>query len=221
MGISMIKVDVHIITRPKDNKVWLQECLDSLIDAPVNIFMIKGTKGHIGKGRGKGYLSGTSPYVAIVDPDDMVISGAFQACIDAMTDDCSGVFTDEIVINKDGDKIRNGYSTGTGEWDWYLTYKVPAYGHHLIVMKREYVEQYINEIKKHSMLCEQLLSCLISKHGRLIHLPIDGYKWRLHTKGSHHSFIKPEFKIAKEKVLHQIKLTCKELDKIYKRPENL
>ena len=46
-----MKVDVHILRVPNENEEWFQYCLESMEREPVNIHVLDGVVGHIGKGR--------------------------------------------------------------------------------------------------------------------------------------------------------------------------
>jgi len=69
---------------------WLSECIASIADAidqspfPVELHIVNGTKGHIGKGRAEGYAQGCHPYVTFVDDDDFLLPGAFAQMAEAI-----------------------------------------------------------------------------------------------------------------------------------------
>jgi hypothetical protein len=76
-------LDVHILTLPTSNREWFDQCVDSVMNAadragfPVDVHIVSGVLGHIGKGRAEGYALGHHPYVTFVDDDDFIICNAF------------------------------------------------------------------------------------------------------------------------------------------------
>jgi hypothetical protein len=76
-------LDVHILTLPTSDPKWFSQCVDSVMDAadragfPVDVHLINGVLGHIGKGRAEGYSLGQHAYVTCVDDDDFVYPFAF------------------------------------------------------------------------------------------------------------------------------------------------
>jgi hypothetical protein len=134
----------------------------------------------------KGFLLGDSPYVSCVDPDGMVIPGAFQACIEALEShpQACGAYTDEYMITEKGKVIRPGIWSGR-EWNPLLQLE-PKYVHHIYVMRRKYIELLIDELHKWPNLSEFVVKCLITDFGPWIHVNRFGYKWRLHTRNPSH-----------------------------------
>ena len=119
-----MKVDTHVILMPDTQRNWWEECRGSLEGESINLHIVKGVKGHIGKGRVEGFNRGTSPYISYVDPDDLVIKGAFQACIDVLdkTPEACGAYTSEYLINEKGATIRPGF---WHESDWNPLSHIP------------------------------------------------------------------------------------------------
>lgn len=179
-------VDTHVLLMPGTNPVWWKDCRQSLAEEPVRLHLIKGVKGHVGAGRIEGFRQGESPFVSCVDPDDLVIPGAFAACIEALekNPDACGAYTDELLINTKGNTIRPGIWSGQ-EWNPLLQLE-PRYLHHIYVMRRQFVEQHLHELEKWPNLAEFILKGLVAAHGPWIHVDRFGYKWRLHDDGPWH-----------------------------------
>jgi hypothetical protein len=76
-------LDVHILTLPTSNSDWFNQCVESVMDAadlagfPVDVHVVPGFLGHIGKGRAEAYALGRNAYVTCVDDDDYVLPNAF------------------------------------------------------------------------------------------------------------------------------------------------
>jgi hypothetical protein len=180
-----MKVDVHCIHIPStDKKLW-EECRASLEGEPINLHMVDGVVGHTGKGRVEGFSQGNSPYVSCVDPDDLVLPGAFQACIDALEKhpEACGAYTDEVLIDSQGKVLRPGIWSKEA-WNPLLQLE-PKYLHHVYVMRRCYVEKYALEILKWPKMPEYVLKCLITEQGPWIHVDRFGYKWRMLSNSVH------------------------------------
>lgn len=83
-------LDVHIAVMKETPAMWLAQCLDSVRAAAdaagfrVEVHVIDGVPGHIGKARAKGYALGSQPYAAYVDDDDYVLPHAFAVLADAL-----------------------------------------------------------------------------------------------------------------------------------------
>ena len=179
-------VDTHVILMSDSNEKWWDECQDSLAGEPVNIHVIEGVKGHIGKGRVKGFIEGKSPYVSCVDPDDLIIPGAFEKCIEALEDnpEACGAYTDELLIDERGRTIRPGIWSGR-DWNPLLQLE-PQYLHHIYVMRRCFVAKHLTELGRWPHLAEFVLKGLLVNHGPWIHVDSFGYKWRMHEEGQNH-----------------------------------
>ena len=72
------RVDVHVL-QCYEPPAWLDACLRSLETEPVNVHLRPGIQGQVGLARARAFRHGTAEYVAFVDADDEVVSGAFQA----------------------------------------------------------------------------------------------------------------------------------------------
>lgn len=184
------KIDVHVALLPTTDKVLWRECLESLKDEPINIHIVEGVPAHIGRARYGGFAKGTSPYVSCVDPDDLVIPGAFAACLETLAahPEACGVYTDELIIDRVGNVIRPGIWSET---PWNPLFQLePKYLHHVYVMRRCYVEKYYLELLRWPSMPEFVLKGLITAHGPWIHVNRFGYKWRL-SKGAVHNRMSP------------------------------
>jgi len=175
----MLKVDTHALLLPETNQNWWDECRATLKNEPINLLTTDGIRGHIGKARAKGFQLGESPYISFVDPDDLVIPGAFSACIKTLEahPDACGTYTDEILIESSGRKIRPGFFSGH-PWN-PLHMLEPQYMHHLLVMRRTAVLPYLKELDKWPNLAEFVLKGLMVQSGPWVRTNLVGYQWRI------------------------------------------
>lgn len=196
-----MKVDVHCLHIPStDMNLW-KECQSSLLGEPINLHIVQGIVGNIEEGRVKGFRIGNSPYVSFVDPDDIVLPGAFASCIEALekNKELCGAFTDELLINGNGDTTSKGIWSGK---PWHpLKQLDQRYLHHVTVMRRCYVEKYYDDLILLRHLGEYILKALITEHGPWMHVNHVGYKWRVWNGGAHVWFSNDDIHNARWKVI--------------------
>jgi hypothetical protein len=190
-------VDVHIIVGNKEK--WLPECLESLEHQPINIHFVDRIEGNVAKAREIGFSKGTCEYVSFVDPDDLVYPGVFIKCLGEIWQNpsCVGVYTNDMLIDEQGQFIGYGWGMNQEPFDEMgfppeLTNGI----HHLRVFKREAVNKCLP--LKHKMIPEPLLNTEIQNHGRLIHIPVIGYKWRMHKQNTFTKYKREELEQAVE-----------------------
>jgi len=119
-------IDVHVLTLPTDNPAWFEQCLFSLYDEPVHVYVRPGIDGDIGNARSEAFLHGDSEFVSFVDPDDYVLPGGFQMCLEQMrTKNLDAVYTYEIKTGISGEVLQKPY--------------ILTWAHHLIVFRRSLV----------------------------------------------------------------------------------
>lgn len=185
-------IDIHII-KYNINPKYFDQCLKSLeTNKNINIYFVDGYENHIGKGRYDGYKKGTSKYVSKIDPDDFVAPGIYDKMLEFMenydtTEKICGVYAWEEVIYEDG--THKGFvSNYKKEWKRF-DLRSDVIPNNCFIMKREYVEKYLNEIKKWRYRADSLLQQLITLDGIWITYPEIGYYWRHH---SNNTFNRPE-----------------------------
>lgn len=162
-------VDVHVLTLPDSNSVWLEQCLESLHREPCNVYVVEGVKGHLGLSRIKGYSLGSAPFVSFVDCDDYVLPGVIDACLETIKADlqCSAVITKEKIL-RDGNLLTQ-QSFG---------------GHHLYLAKRSCIELLFEDFKQHQFIVDGFTRDKIRP--KLVDFV--GYVWRSHANGFHHQY---------------------------------
>lgn len=178
-------IDIHVLLLPTTHPAWWKECRESLEGEPVNLHLVEGVAGHIGKGRAKGFALGTAPYVSCVDPDDLVVAGAFQACLEALEShpEACGAYTDQLLIDTAGKVIKPGIWSGK-DWNPLLQLE-PKYLHHVYVMRRSFVQKYLLELARWPNMAEFVLKGLLTAHGPWVHVNRFGYKWRINNNAAH------------------------------------
>jgi hypothetical protein len=109
---------------PGERQDWLEQCLNSLKSEPVNVRVFPGKLDDLGGARADAFMTGDCEYVSFVDPDDYVLPGGFQACVEAMQkENTVAACTQEYVTGISGIIIN-----AEKPRDWI---------HHLIVLKRD------------------------------------------------------------------------------------
>ena len=174
-----MKIDTHVLLLPETNQQWWDACRATLKEEPINLLTTEGIRGHIGKARTKGFQLGDSPYISFVDPDDLVIPGAFNACLKTLEahPEACGTFTDEVLMTGDCKPIRPGFFSGH-PWN-PLHMLEPQYMHHLLVMRREAVLPYLQELDRWPNLAEFVLKGLMVQQGPWVRTDMVGYQWRI------------------------------------------
>lgn len=96
-------LDVHILVSNDTRPEWVGQCLQSVHEAiaatsyPVNLFVLPGVPGHIGKGRAAAYAEGNAKWKTYVDDDDFVLPNAFEVLKPHLEKDLAAIFTAERV----------------------------------------------------------------------------------------------------------------------------
>lgn len=167
-------IDVHILTLDSERKDWLEQCLASLVNEPIDLHVIEGTIGHIGDGRARGFAIGEHPLVSFVDPDDYVLPGGFAACENYLNDhhECEAVGTHEFIF-VEGKNISRCRES-----------KTP---HHLIVFRRSSINQWINELRTTQRVP---IHWLLTKLSPIPMIQRPYYCWRIHGNAWHLTTLK-------------------------------
>jgi len=177
-----MKIDVHCLVH-KEIKYFpiLKRQMEK---EDVNFFVINnGT--NLGEGRIKGFTKGNSPYVSFVDYDDLVEPGIFNLIEKVLDSGYDWCYTDEMLIDKDGNYINPGWSSHPFLYHPYLLKfnKIGdnKYCHHILAFRRELITVEMLYILK--QLSEYTISYImgeLSKHKNHYHIPCIGYYWRIH-----------------------------------------
>lgn len=112
MSTMSNSLDVHVLYLPTNNKVWFEQALDSIEKAKsrcsldVNVFVLEGVRGHIGRGREAGYALGTGQYVTYVDHDDYIKEDALCTIEPFLREEYTAVFPGETIVDAEGTVLR-------------------------------------------------------------------------------------------------------------------
>ena len=186
----MHPVDVHILTLPERTH-WLEECLVSLTNEPINIHLVGGVHHHVGKGRIQGFSQGTAEWVSFVDDDDLVLPGAFLAIESAIEEfpEARAVFTREELINDQGAVIKEARPI-PDRFNKPHLFSLLRWDHHLMVFHRETLQPYLKDLEHFPMGCNAYLAKqFIKKYPCVMH-PVVAYQWRIHADNWHTRAVK-------------------------------
>lgn len=185
----MEPIDVHIAHQPGENLDWWQQCQDSLAGHPINIHNLGGISGDVYTTRRMGYLLGSAPYVSFVDPDDIVLPGAFESCLECLEKDpdLAGAYTGSDLIDHTGAVKQHNY---TGRpWARRFIWSDPQI-HQIVVMPRVLIEKimmaYPDPDPDLKLMADRVIFALMSTLGDFAYSGLTGYRWRIHDAGSHH-----------------------------------
>lgn len=161
-------IDVHILHLPHERREWRTACDESLAGEPdIAIHHLDGIPGDYFGSRRMGFAVGRLPFVSYVDPDDVILPGAFGDCL---------AFLHAHPLNTA--VYTRSYKITYGEWLFEeLHARRP---HQLIVARREYVLAVLPFARSDADLWEQ-----VAHHGPIHRLNTFGYVWRDHADGHH------------------------------------
>lgn len=176
------RIDVHLLTLDEPQH-WREECLASLVGAPIRLHLLPGLPGRVGQARASGFARGTLPLVSFVDPDDRYEAGAFALLADALDACPSAVlaYTDEALMDEQGRDTsvrRLAYSA-------FQHAHSASHVHALIVMRRSAVEPVLPRIADLDAGADWRLTRLVARRGGVLHLPLIGRHWRQHPNQHH------------------------------------
>lgn len=172
----MTRVDCHVL-HCYEPTAWINAALASLAAEPVNVHLCQGIKGKLGLARARAFERGTAEYVAWLDGDDAVISGAFAAAL-AVLDADPGIVSTYCDIQLMDRPDGVGYIKAP--WTPLRQLWGVAEVHHLHVMRRAAVEACIAELARWDGYEEYVLMGLLVRYGRHHHLSRRWYRFRQH-----------------------------------------
>ena len=175
--VAIPRIDVHVLYCYEPIR-WIDDALISLAAEPVNVHLVPGIKGKVGLARANAFRRGTAEFVAFVDGDDAVVSGAFQAALDVLDSrpDIVATYCDVQLI---GEPEGVGYFKAP--WNPRAQLFGPSEVHHLHVMRRSAVEPHLAELEQWDGYEEYVLMGLICQFGQQYHIPSPWYRFRQHN----------------------------------------
>lgn len=192
------RIDVHMLTL-EESDLWRRDCIRSLEGAPINLHILNGIEGHLGEARVAGYKEGNLPLVSFVDSDDLYDADVFTVLADIMdaNPDVVMVYSGETQMDRNGNFLN---TTAVVNYDRKEHIKKPRHVHGIIVMRREIVEQFYDEIVKIPNWADWVTTLLVAGQGKVLMCPEIGRSWRVYEDQSS----KTEDAVAKEYVKQHI-----------------
>jgi len=175
--VAVPRIDVHVLYCYEPVR-WIDDALISLAAEPVNVHFLKGIAGKVGLARANAFRLGTAEYVAFVDADDAVVSGAFNAALDIL-DSRPEIVATYCDVQLIGEPDGVGYFKAP--WNPLSQLFGPSEVHHLHVMRRSAVEPHLAELELWDGYEEYLLMGLICQFGQQYHIPYPWYRFRQHN----------------------------------------
>lgn len=170
----MVMIDVHMLVMPGEREDWRDQCLASLENEPVTLHVVNGILDDIGNARAKAFMLGDSDYVAFVDPDDYVLPGGFNACLNQLRmTGAAAVYAPEIVTGFRGEVTACP--------------RIKRWAHHMIVFERKAVEASLSILRdwrweppmKRSEV-QELLAAIQASGRKVGSVDAPYYVWRRH-----------------------------------------
>jgi hypothetical protein len=162
---------------------WLEKCCDS-----INSFLPKTAKHLIVQCKNyeetdtQRLISlNHSKYITFVDDDDWIINDSLNICLDLIKSKQLGlVFTDEIIINKNG--LEQPPHGGRGKLFYSDLINKISTAHQLAIYKTDPV---LEELRLNPLNCssriEYWMKAVAGLREGALHVPINGYCWRHHS----------------------------------------
>lgn len=97
----MTSLDIHILMSKDTPEEWHRQCLTSISEAvkhatyPVEVHLVAGVPGHIGKARQAGYAQGNAEWKVYVDDDDYLLPNACIALAPHLDKDVAAILPRE------------------------------------------------------------------------------------------------------------------------------
>lgn len=175
------QVDVHVLLHHSAaNPQWLEQCLESMRDEPVNVYLVSSDSRNVGALRADAFALGTAPFLSFIDDDDWVAPGAFEACLDALRDPgVVGAYTDWTAVVPSGETSR----VHLGPWKPLQGLVNYAGILHTKVFRRAPTMRLLGGLRTWDTLEEAWLVGMLAADGRWQHVPVNGHFKRAGTPG--------------------------------------
>ncbi|MGL6290371.1 MAG: glycosyltransferase family A protein [Silanimonas sp.] len=168
------RVDVHVLVHhSRQHPEWLEQCLGSLRDQPVNVDLVYSEDANVGRLRALAFEAGRAPLVSFIDDDDWCAQGVFDACCDVLDADAGlvGVYTNWTSLRPDGSLQARELP----EWAPLLQVHGHASILHTKVFRRAPVMELLAGLATWDTLEEAWLVAKLVESGRWRRLPINGH----------------------------------------------
>lgn len=190
-------IDVIVLQGKNDNKIWAEQCLESISKHPVNILLCDAIEGDTRLARKLSFEKAKSEFVSYVDIDDFVVTNIpiFDICLKNLEDNYNlcGVSTRSYIITEDNKNLRRIMTTDI-KWTFEKHLNSTILVHQLIVMRTEIVNKVCKDY--HNLIsplkyADHQRELLMSQYGDWKLIPEVGYIWRKRNNAEH-SMILPE-----------------------------
>lgn len=178
-------IDVMVLTLP-ERETWLQTCLDSMKDQPVQIHVVAGVEpDQFAFARQASYRLGSNDYLCHVDDDDYILTNTFDRIEAAFLE-----YPDVDFVQIGQVKLRNGqilhdraFSGESILWERFNR-RIP-FASHLTVHRRAALTRWLPFMSQHGLNVDHWLHLEVKKQHRGLYLDQPGYVWRLHESQLH------------------------------------
>jgi hypothetical protein len=126
-------------------------------------------------------------YIAFVDDDDLVINDSIRRCLEAVKEEKVAVaFTDEVTVDVNG-KVTDPQPLRRGLRYTDVVLSVRTI-HHLAVLETARVHHQVPQLVRNMDALSGLDWLMVASaalQGSAVHVPIQGYQWRIHPQNQH------------------------------------
>lgn len=173
-----MNIDVHII---KNDRGYLDECLESLEGSPINLHFVDYVDGNHGKARIKGFMQGHSPYVSCFDDDDIAVPTVFERALRVMEKGYTAYYSNHYYLDENrqvkGKRFgKIAAKPGMGQ---------AAQMHHVVVYRRDVILPVLHLLDGIYASDQLLLNLKAIYDGKVLGDPFMGMYWRIHEHNLH------------------------------------
>jgi len=184
-------LDIIVLHGKNDNKVWENQCFESLSKHDVNIINCDAIPGDTRLARKLSFEKATSKYVTFVDIDDYVITDIpiFDICVTHLENNPSicGVSTRSYLIRPESTNMTRIITTDIN-WSFEKHFKHIFLIHQLTVVRTELIQKVCsenNDLISQIRYSDHQRELLLTQHGNWKIIPEVGYYWRKHNNAEH------------------------------------
>jgi len=178
-------IDVMVLTLP-ERETWLQTCLDSMKDQPVQIHVVAGVEpNQFSVARQASYQLGSHEYLCHVDDDDWAVSGIFESIESAFNryPDAGYVHLPFYTVYPNGQTRLSKEGTYPAGW---LEPGNLVIAPHFTIYRRSMIAPIMKTIDPSQTKDYDLsLQVAVKKQCGGVLLKTPGYYWRIHPQQLH------------------------------------
>lgn len=136
-------IDVHCLIHTSEITPYEEQIVAQMQNEKYANFHVVKNGSNIGLGRVVGFLTGKAPYVSYVDYDDLIEPGIFTKINEVMSSGIPWCYTDEVLIDEDGNFIKPGWSSHPELYSenvlQYVRVKPGVHVHHILTFRRDLI----------------------------------------------------------------------------------